>query len=74
MHLYLAVYPLFWLVLIIMRGMKLASTGELAGWAPNRMPVNDRLRRYLARGLAWLEMDFSGALERLQDVMFFTEA
>jgi hypothetical protein len=71
LHLYLAVFPLFWLSILVKSGMKLAAQGRIAGWMVNGLPVNERLRRYLARALAWPEMDFAGALNDLGDIQFF---
>jgi hypothetical protein len=72
-HLYLAIFPIFWLTLIIKRGIKLASSGQLAGWTINGLPGNVRLRRYLARALAWPDMDYRSAHESLEAVLFFPD-
>jgi hypothetical protein len=70
-RLYLAIFPLFWLNIIIRRGMRLASDGQLANWKVNGLPGNERLRRYLARALSWPEMDYRRTLEDLRAVEFF---
>jgi hypothetical protein len=53
MELYLGIFPLFWLSVLLRQGIQRASTGQLAGWTINDLPANERLRRYLNRGLAW---------------------
>lgn len=53
MHLYLAIFPIFWLTVLTNQGVKLARAGRLANWMVNGLPANARLRRYLARALAW---------------------
>jgi len=70
-HLYLALFPVFWLGVLIRDGMRMAGTGRLAGWQVNGLPANERLRRYLARALAWPEMDSSSQMETLAEVVFF---
>jgi len=71
MHLYLAIFPIFWIYVIIGVGMKRSTTEGFAGWTANELPVNVRLRRYLARALAWPNLDFSTELATLADVEFF---
>jgi hypothetical protein len=71
LHLYLAVYPLFWLTILLKHGIKLASTGQLAGWTTNDLPGNIKLRRYLARALAWPNMEYESTLEELERLEFF---
>lgn len=73
MQLYLALFPIFYVTILIQRGMRLADAGQLATWSVNEMPINERLRRYLARGLAWPELDFSGQMDMLAGVTFFPE-
>jgi aminoglycoside phosphotransferase (APT) family kinase protein len=70
-HLYGALFHLFFLAAIIRGGLRRAQTGQLAGWEVNGMEANERLRRYLARGLTWPESDFGEALEDLSEVAFF---
>jgi hypothetical protein len=76
MQLYLAIFPVFWLSNLIRAGMQSAAQqttggGELPRTRSHGMPLNDKLRRYLARGLAWPERDFEGQLEALAKVVFF---
>jgi hypothetical protein len=75
-HLYLAIFPVFWLSNLVRAGLSSASQqaaeiGQLSEKRSHGMPLNDRLRRYLARGLAWPETDFAKVLEALADVLFF---
>lgn len=71
MHLYLALFPAFWLAVLVREGMRLVGTDRLAGWNVHGLPANEKLRRYLARGLAWPEMDFSNQMKTVADVEFF---
>lgn len=72
MHLYLAIFPIFWLAVLVHEGVShRVGTKRLAGWNVNGLRVNERLRRYLARGLAWPDMDFSNQIETLIKVEFF---
>jgi hypothetical protein len=71
LHLYLGIFPIFWLTILIDQGMRRADAGQLAGWAANELSPNLRLRRYLARALAWPEMNFAHQLETLDDLRFF---
>ena len=70
-HLYLALFPVFWLSVLLQQGIKKAQNGELATWEVNEMPFNKRLQRYLARGLAWPKMDYVNQLEALESEIFF---
>jgi len=70
---YLAIFPIFWLMIIIRRGIQLASANRLAGWMSNGIPANLRLQRYLARALAWPKMDYKDTLETLREIEFFPE-
>ena len=73
LHLYLAVYPLFWLTILLRHGIKLTSTGQLAGWTINGLPGNIKLRRYLARALAWPNMEYESTLKELESLEFFPD-
>lgn len=68
---YLGSLPLLWLAILIREGMRRASQGALAGWTVNGLPANQRLRRYLARALAWPDLDFEDQLAGLAEVTFF---
>ena len=73
MHLYLSVFPLFWLVMLTREGIRMHEQERLKDWQANKMPAHQRLRRYLARSLAWPEQDFSSQLAQLDGVKFFPE-
>jgi aminoglycoside phosphotransferase (APT) family kinase protein len=72
--LYLAVFPIFWLVTLIRHGIRLAREGRLKGWMEHGLPAGEKLRRYLARGLAWPEMNFARQMKTLARVAFFPSA
>lgn len=72
--LYAAIYPIFWLSVLFCEGIRRAAEGRLAGWTINGLPANARLRRYLARALAWPDPDFSMSLDGLGDLDFFPGA
>jgi hypothetical protein len=73
MQRYLALFPIFYLALLIEQGVRLADAGRLARWSVNEMSANERLRRYLARGLAWPQSDFSEQMDMLAEIIFFPE-
>jgi hypothetical protein len=73
LHLYLALFPILWLSVIIGRGLRLADAEPAADQEINGLPRNGRLRRYLARALAWPDTDFSRKLERLSALEFFPQ-
>ena len=71
LHGYLAVFPVFWLGILLGEGMRRIRGGDFDKWMINEMEPNARLRRYLARAQAWPEADPSVALAKLGDVAFF---
>jgi hypothetical protein len=71
LHLYLGIAPIFWLALLLNAGVQRAHAGDLSGWQINEMPANERLRRYLARALAWPDPHFDAVLEQLEGCCFF---
>ena len=71
---YLAIFPIFWLIILADHGLQRARGGQLAGWTINDMSPNHRLRRYLARALAWPEPRFADQLEALAEVTFFPDS
>jgi aminoglycoside phosphotransferase (APT) family kinase protein len=74
MRLYLGLHPLFWLAFLLAKScVPRAQAGNLAGWMINEMPAHERLRRFLARALAWPEMNFTRHLENVADVVFFPD-
>jgi hypothetical protein len=72
-RLYLGRHPVFWLSVLVGNGVHRANNGMLAGWTINQLPANLRLRRYLARALAWPDGDFATQLDALADVTFFPD-
>ena len=68
---YLAIFPVFWLDLLLGEGPDRVARGALEGWLVNELAPNERLRRYLARCLAWPEPDPAGSLAALEDLVFF---
>ncbi len=70
-HLYQALFPIFWLTVILNQGLRLAEAAQWEGWMINSLPPNQRLRRYLARALAWPQSTFAAELEQLGNVAFF---
>ena len=67
----LSVFPVFWLGLLLSDGMRRIADDNFDGWLINEMEPNARLRRYLARALAWPGPDPTAALLRLGDMRFF---
>jgi hypothetical protein len=70
-HQYKLLFHVFWVAAFIRRGLERAKSGHLVGWQVHEIDVNQRLRRYLARGLAWPKVDFAAELEELNEVSFF---
>jgi thiamine kinase-like enzyme len=70
MHLYLALFPLFWLSLLQHLGVQRAEAGTLAGWKSNEVDPQTRMRRYLARAIAWPNMNFEHELTAINDMVF----
>lgn len=71
MRLYLALFPLFWLTIILDRELTRIQIGEGDEWLVNDLPASIRLPRYLARALAWPEDDFADRLDDLAGLVFF---
>lgn len=71
LHAYLPTFALFWLNLLLEVGLKRSAHNDVASWRINDMKPNLRLRRYLARCLAWPNPDFSDTLQSLADLTFF---
>ena len=68
---YLAVFPVFWLGILLGDGMRRIADGEFDNWMINEMEPNAGLRRYLARAQTWPESDATMALANLSGVEFF---
>ena len=71
MHLYRAVFPVFWLNLLLGQGLGMIESGQPVTWHVHGLPAVERLRRYLARGLAWPALEFSNQMEALAGIEFF---
>jgi hypothetical protein len=71
LHGYLAIFPIFWLALLLNAGVQRAQAGTLSGWQINEIPANERLRRYLARALAWPDTSLGTHLASLTANSFF---
>jgi hypothetical protein len=67
----LALFPVFWLGILLANGMRRIADGEFKTWMINEMEPNTRLRRYLARAQAWPDPDPTAALSQLGDLNFF---
>ena len=67
----LAIFPVFWLGILLADGMRRIANGTLESWMINEMEPNARLRRYLARAQAWPDLDPTTALSNLGAVAFF---
>ena len=70
-HLYHAIYPLFWLSGLVRYGIRLWETDQIENWNINTMNPNERLRRYLARAMAWPKIDFEYELDAVAEMVFF---
>ena len=70
-QLYLALFPIYFMSVIMKQGLNLAQRGQLPGWSVNELPANLRLRRYLARALAWPSLAFERELDDLAETAFF---
>lgn len=68
---YLALFPVFWLGILLANGLGRIARGEFGTWMINEMEPNTRLRRYLARAQAWPDPDPNAVLSKLADVVFF---
>ena len=67
----LALFPIFWLGILLEDGMQRSALGTLDAWQSNAMEPNVRLRRYLVRAQAWPDPDPAAALANLADIIFF---
>lgn len=70
-HAYLAIFPLFWLAILLPIGVKRATAGTVGTWQINELPANLRLQRYLARAMAWPNWDFVQELAEVNTTPFF---
>ena len=70
-HAYLALFPIYWLALLLDHGRQKVEQGTAADWHINGLPANERLRRYLARALAGPDTNFQRQLAALDSLAFF---
>ena len=71
-HYYLAIFPIFWLLGLLNYGVSRAEAGQsLVNWQTNKLPVNIRLRRYLAQAGAWPAKPTAADLEDTAKLSFF---
>jgi thiamine kinase-like enzyme len=70
-HLYLLLFPVYWLARNLHIGAQRAVEGQLSAWSINEMAPNQRLRRYLARARAWPARDFTRQLYAARSIEFF---
>jgi thiamine kinase-like enzyme len=66
----LAIFPVFWLGILLAIGMRHSAEGTVGTWLINDMDPNTRLRRYLARVQAWPDRDSTAALAQLGEMLF----
>jgi hypothetical protein len=73
-HYYLAIFPIFFLLLLLNTGVSRAKAGKsLREWQPNCIPVNIQLRRYLARAKCWPAKPTATDLASLERHRFFPD-
>ena len=74
-HFYTAVFPVFWLLGLLNYGVNRAEAGRsLVDWQTNRLPVNMRLRRYLAAAQTWPDKPTIANHDELASMAFFPSA
>ena len=66
MHYYLAIFPLFWMSIIINRQLQQSDAETV-----NELAASERVRRYLARSMAWPDGDFDAILKSLDGLVVF---
>jgi aminoglycoside phosphotransferase (APT) family kinase protein len=69
--LYQVLLSFLWLSILLSRGVVLSQNSRLNEWLINKMPANQRLRRYLARVLVRPRGGLTGQLEELSGLTFF---
>jgi hypothetical protein len=67
---YLALFPVFWLGVLRTDGLAGRRAAPCPGWLINEVEPNQRLRRYVARGLARPAIDTNDWLSDVADVTF----
>lgn len=71
LHLYRGLLPVWWLAILLNEGMRRFSAGQLDNWRIHSMSPNLKLRRYLARALAWPEHEFDEKISQIEENRFF---
>ena len=72
-HLYLAIFPIFWLAILLNVGVTRAEAGTVDNWRINDLAKNVQFRRYVARALAWPSDNIEEVLADLAGITFFPE-
>ena len=70
-HVHLAILPVIWLASLLDYGVRKANAQDITDWQINGLPANERLRRYLARALAWPDVAFHHQLAAFARIEFF---
>lgn len=71
-HLYQPLFLMFWLTLLLNNGVSQEQAGQsLKDWQTKRLPVNIRLRRYLAMAQAWPDKPTETTNAKFASVTFF---
>ena len=73
-HLYLGLFPVWWLSILLGHGMERARRKSTLQVSVNDLPVNVRLRRYVARALSWPDTATPVDIDDLADLDFFPDA
>jgi hypothetical protein len=68
---YLALFPVWWLGLLLAEGMRRDESASLEGWLINDLDPNRRLQRYVARVIAWPALDPTERLKDVANITFF---
>jgi aminoglycoside phosphotransferase (APT) family kinase protein len=70
-HLYQGLLPVWWLSILLGEGLRRVRSGDLSGWRIHEMEPDRKLRRYLAKALAWPSCVDESELDSLCDLQFF---
>jgi hypothetical protein len=70
-ELYVGAFALYWLAVLTEQGMRWSDQGRAAPWMVNGISGHIRLRRYMARALAWPELDPSAWQDEAASFSFF---
>lgn len=72
-HLYHALIPAWWLAILLPIGQQKSEASLFSQWQINGLSANLRLRRLLARGRAWPDMNLERQLSQLSEIFFFPQ-